>query len=293
MSPVSTASDGDERVREFAGSGPVRLSIEAGAGDVRVDATDADRTTVAVRPAHPADETARELVARTTIEQRGDRVVVEVPRRGVGFLRRSPELVIAVSVPAGSSLETACDSADVRTTGRLDSVRSKGASGDLLLEQVREADIQAGSGDIGVESADDSVRVQAGSGNVAVRTVAGSCSVRTGSGDVRVERSDGPVQVSTASGDVSVDEAGSDLTISTASGDHHVGRIRRGQVKVSSASGDIRVGVLAGTPVWLDVTSLSGTVHSALEGGDAPAEGEDSVTLQVNTVSGDISLARA
>jgi hypothetical protein len=45
--------------------------------------------------------------------------------------------------------------------------------------------------------------------------------------------------------------------------------------------------------VWLDVNTLSGSVSSALSGGEPPVEGEEAVELRVDTVSGDISLARA
>ncbi len=281
------------RSREFTTPSAVRLSVEAGAGDIRIDAVGGDRTVVTLRPSRAGDETALELIARTTVEQRGDQVVVEIPRRGVGFMRRVPELVITARVPTGSTLEVASDSADIRTTGRLDSVRTKTGSGDVLLADVGDAHAQTGSGDTQIERADRSVRVQSGSGDVVVRAVEGSCSVGTGSGDVRIDRASGPVQVNSGSGDVSVDDAGDDVSINTASGDHHVGRVRRGQVKINSASGDIRVGVVDGTPVWLDVSSLTGSVHSALEGAEPPTEGEDSVALRVTTVSGDISLSRA
>ncbi|CAN5890150.1 hypothetical protein BH20ACT6_BH20ACT6_18790 [soil metagenome] len=90
-----------------------------------------------------------------------------------------------------------------------------------------------------------------------------------------------------------VADAGAAVAINTASGDHHVGRVRRGTVKVDSASGDVDITVVEGIPVWLDVTSLSGSVHSALEGSGPPADGEDAVALHVNTASGDISLSHA
>jgi len=279
--------------REFETPDPVRLHVEAGSGHVRVEASDTDRTRVRLRPARDGDETAHDLIARTTVDQRGDQVVVEVPRRGVGFLRRSPALVITVGLPTDSSLEAEADSADVRTTGRLDTVRTKTGSGDVLVAEVGDAHVQTGSGDTQIERADRAVRVQSGSGDVLVRSVEGSCSVGTGSGDVRVDQSAGPVQVKSGSGDVSVGDAADDVSISTASGDHHVGRVRRGQVKVDSASGDVHVGVVDGTAVWLDVNSVTGSVHSALEGGEPPAEGEDSVVLRVTTVSGDISVSRA
>jgi len=288
-----TMSDTDELTYGFTTPDPVRLSIEAGAGEVRVDASTTDRTTVILRPRRSGDDTARELIDRTTVVQRGDRIVVKMPRRGIGFMRRAPELEISVAVPTGSSLEIAADSADIRSTGQLGNVRTKSGSGYVQLHHVAEAYVQAGSGDTGIERADAVVRVQAGSGDVVVRSAAAACSVTTGSGDVRVEACAGPLQVNSGSGDVSVDEAGEDVSVTTASGGHHVGRVRSGQVKSSSASGDIHVGVLDGTPVWLEVSSLSGSIHSALEGGEPPADDEDSVFLRVTTVSGDISLARA
>lgn len=279
--------------REFDTPDPVRLHVEAGSGAIRVDAAETDRTVVRLRPARDGDEAALDLITRTTVEQRGDQVLVEVPRRGIGFLRSSPELDITVSVPAGSRLESTTDSADVRTTGRLEAVRSKAGSGDVVLDHVGEAHVQAGSGDTELERVDGAMRVQAGSGDVTARTVTGTCWVGTGSGDVRLHQLDGGAQINTASGDVSVDDVTGDVSISTASGDHHLTKVRRGNVKSNSASGDIHVGVVDGTPVWLDVASLSGSVHSALEGSGPPADGEDSVSLRVNTVSGDISLSRA
>jgi len=278
---------------EFETTEPVRLRVEAGSGEIRINASDTDRTTVDIQPATADTDAAYELVDRTLVEQRGDQVVVEVPRRGVGFLRRSPALAITVGLPEGSSIDATADSADLRTTGPLGTVRTRSGSGDVLLDDVVDANAQSGSGDVDIDRANGTIRVQAGSGSINARTVGGTCSVGTGSGDVRVENASGAVQVSTASGNVAVDDAGNDVTIDSASGDSHVGRVRRGQVKVTSASGDVHVGVLDGTPVWLDVASVSGSVQSALDGGAPPEEGEDSVALRVNTVSGDITLTRS
>lgn len=287
------AEQTETTTHEFVTTEPVRLRVEAGSGEIRINANDTDRTTVDIQPATRDTDAAYELIGRTLVEQRGDQVVVEVPRRGVGFLRRSPALAITVGLPEGSGIDVTADSADLRTAGRLGTVRTRSGSGDVLLGDVADAKVQSGSGDVDIDLASASIRVQTGSGSVIARTVGGACWVATGSGDVRVESATGAVQVSTGSGDISIDDAGDDVTIDSASGNHHVGRVRRGQVKVSSASGDVHVGVVDGTPVWLDVTSITGTVQSALDGSEPPEAGEDSVTLRVNTVSGDITLARA
>jgi len=283
----------DVLTREYRTPTPIRLSVTTGAGSVQVDAVDGDRTVVTITPAAGHSDARQQALAGAVVEQRGDQIVVEVPRRSVGFLGRGSALAISVLVPAGSTAEVFTDSADLRTTGLLGAVHAKSGSGDLVIEHAGEVSTHTGSGNTAVTRADGPVQVRSGSGDVAVHAAAGGCSVSTGSGDIRVERAEGPVQINTGSGDVTVDDAGSNVAVSTASGDHHLARVRRGQVKASSASGDVHVGVLDGTAVWLDVTTVSGTVHSALDRGEAPPQDEESVTLRVTTVSGDISLARA
>jgi hypothetical protein len=72
-----------------------------------------------------------------------------------------------------------------------------------------------------------------------------------------------------------------------------VRRAQRGRISCQTASGDVRIGIADGVPAWLDVHSLTGSVRSALGESAPPAEGEDSVEVRANTVSGDIDLVRA
>lgn len=276
-------------MHEFPATGPVRLRVEFGAGDITVRAEPIDRVTVDLR-GH--DDSGRTLVAETVIEQRGDEVVVEVPRR-TGFLRRSPSLRLAVTLPEGSRLDVRSESADLETSGRLGDTQVKTGSGDTRIEHAADTTVQTGSGDVSVGTCDGSATLTAGSGDITVRTIDAPGRVSTGSGDIRVERAVASLQVNSGSGDVQVGAAESDVNANTASGDQYVNRVARGRVKLNSASGDIHVGVVDGSPVWLDVNTLSGSVSSALSDGEPPLEGEDAVEMRVNTVSGDITLARA
>ena len=52
----------------------------------------------------------------------------------------------------------------------------------------------------------------------------------------------------------------------------------------------MRVGVPAGLPVWTDVSTVTGSVSSDLEGAGQPADGEPFLALRARTVSGDIYL---
>jgi DUF4097 and DUF4098 domain-containing protein YvlB len=276
-------------MHEFPVTGPVRLRVEFGAGDIAIKAADTDRVSVDLRG---DGDSADALAAETVIEQRGDEVLVEVPRR-TGFLRRSPQLSLTVTLPEGSRVDVRSESADLDATGRLGDTQVKAGSGDTRVEHANDLTVQSGSGDVAVGTTDGFAALTAGSGDVTARQITGPGRVSTGSGDIRVERADGPLQANSGSGDVQVDAAEGDVNANTASGDQYVSRIARGRVKLNSASGDISVGVVDGTPVWLDVNTLSGSVASALSGGEPPVDGEDAVELRVNTVSGDISLARS
>ena len=201
----------DVLTREYRTPTPIRLSVTTGAGSVQVDAVDGDRTVVTITPAAGHSDARQEALAGAVVEQRGDQIVVEVPRRSVGFLGRGSDLAISVLVPPGSTAEVFTDSADLRTTGLLGAVHAKSGSGDLVIEHAGEVSTHTGSGNTAVTRADGPVQVRSGSGDVAVHAAAGGCSVSTGSGDIRVERAEGPVQINTGSGDVTVDDAGSNV----------------------------------------------------------------------------------
>ena len=65
-------------------------------------------------------------------------------------------------------------------------------------------------------------------------------------------------------------------------------------VVVSSVSGDVDVAAVPGLVLWIDAQSVSGTMSSELDVGDAPSEpGGEAVELRVRTVSGDVRVARS
>ena len=204
-------------------------------------------------------ETVVDVNGRNTddviVEQRGDEIVVIARQRGGSFLGRGQELDIHVSAPFDSRLTTKLGSADVRVLGR-----------------IGESMLRSGSGDVSIEDASAGV------------------SVETGSGDVRIQTSNGALQVKSGSGDLTVDEAHHDVLLSTASGDLVVGEVHRGQLTAKNVSGDVRVGIPAGIPVWTDVTTMTGSVRSNLDGAGEPSEGQDYIELRAKTVSGDIIL---
>lgn len=263
----------------FDTPGRVALDLIVPAGTVSVGTWDERRVEVAVTPLR-SDDASAQAAAETRVEavERGGRheVSVRVPKREgrLGIFGRSPELLVAIRCPEGTDLELTAQSADLDARGRLGEVAARSASGDAMLGDVGDLSFTTASGDLVAGAVSGSLTVKTASGDVAVRTVRGSSTVSTVSGDVRVGEAGGMAAVNTVSGDVELDGA--------AAG-----------VRVSCVSGDVHVATRPGLALWIDVQSVSGSVSSDLEVGDAPGGGEAQVELRVRTVSGDVRLTRA
>ncbi|HEX2771736.1 MAG TPA: DUF4097 family beta strand repeat-containing protein [Micromonosporaceae bacterium] len=261
-------------MREFPAPTPLQLRVRLAAGAVDVVAEERDTATVDVQP-YDDRSASRELAEHTTVELRGDTLFVTTPAESGGLLRRSGSIRIDIRLPLDGTVEIKAASADTTCRGRYAHAALDTASGDIFVEQV--------TGDAAVRAA---------SGDIRLIRVDGALSVSGASGDVRAERAGGRLDAKLGSGDLQIGEADSDVLVKTASGDVHIGAVNRGVVQVGTASGDVGVGVRAGTGVWLDLSTTSGSTSNGLDmGGDGPSA-EPQLTLQLRTVSGDIDVHR-
>ena len=268
--------------RTFSTSGPVSLHVELRSGDLVVATADVPDTVVDV---------SGDAAGEVAVDQHGSRITVVGPKGGGFFGGSSRDLTVRVTVPHDSRLSTKLGSADLRVDGRLGETSVKSGSGDVRIEELgAEAVVETGSGDVTVDVVRAPLQVKSGSGDVTVDRAHAPVQVATGSGDVVVVAADEPVTAKSGSGDLRVRVAQRDVSLTTASGDLVVDLINRGRLEARNVSGDIRVGVPAGLPVWTDVTSMSGSVRSDLQGAGEPAEGQDFVELRAGTVSGDVHL---
>lgn len=256
---------------EFPGSEPIDIMIDIPAGSVAVAAEPAEVTTVRVE-GHGRD--AERLLSELKVSFSEGRLEIIEPMNALRTLRGSARLDVTVTAPQGSSCEAHTASADVSCLGHL---------GDL--------DIRTASGDVTAGTVAGSLQVKTASGDVWLERTGGTAKVKTASGDVQLRQADGEVQVQTASGDVAIGLAATSVQVQTASGDARVGSVSAGGVSVNSASGDIQVGVAAGAGVYLDLSSLTGTISSELD----ETDGDGDVRLQVSsrTVTGGIRITRA
>lgn len=268
--------------RQFPSETPVTLRVEIGSGRVQVDATGTTTTTVEVT-GRGADE--------VTIEQAGDTISVIGPKTRVLSIDRRYD--VRVTLPSDSTLAAKVGSAPVTVTGRLGGCSIKSGSGAISLEDVSgDASVIVGSGNVTVTGRTGSLQVKSGSGNVQV-AACDDAHVITGSGNVWIGETGEATDLKTGSGNLRLDSARGEIATIAASGDLTVGRITSGEVRAKSASGDVRIGIPHGTPVWTDISTISGDARAELESAGPPEEGQDHVVVRATTVSGRVLLHHA
>jgi hypothetical protein len=269
-------------VTTFQTPGKVKLRISLSAGDVQIASHAEPRVDIELIPLRK-DEITRTAIDEAVVEarERGDRteIVVEIQRKGGwGFLGRGPSVGVRVYCPEATSAEVSTASADVTARGPLGDVEVKSASGDVAVETA------------------GSLRATTASGDVSAAEVLGETNVKTASGDVEIRVSHGPLSLNLASGDAMVGDAKASVSVSTVSGDQEVRAVEAGEVKLQSVSGDVRVGIRPGRRLWIDATSVSGSMTSELPmetGPEAPGGGDPEIELRARTVSGDVRIVRA
>ena len=275
----------------FETPGPTTLVVRSGAGDVRVTAEETARTTIELTPLNAAGEDA---VAEARVEQQRHGIVVDIPRHRGGLFRPHPSVGIAITIPAGSTLEVKAESADITATGTFAEALVTTGSGEVQVGDVTgSAKLKSGSGTVSAGRVGQALAVSTGSGNVLVDHSGRSATVTVGSGDIRIGQVAGEVLTKTGSGDVEVDRLDGTLVTKSGSGDLVVRRAASGAVKANGASGSITIGVEEGTAAWLDVSTLTGRVTQELDQTGAPTDGQQRVEITAHTVSGNLRVHRS
>jgi DUF4097 and DUF4098 domain-containing protein YvlB len=276
----------------FPTPGPTNLRVELGVGRCNIRAEDTDTTTVELVAIH-GDSHAQELVDRSTVEQRGDNVVVLVPKAKGGLFGRKGEVEATIVVPTATNVDVQLGSADLDTRGTLGRAKVGSGSGDITLEAATDVTAKSGSGDLRIDRATGSVSSKGGSSDTQIGFIGGDFEFLTGSGDIEVKQIHGSLRGKAGSGDIEIGQAGDGVDIILGSGDLDIARADRGLLKAKTGSGDVTIGVANGTAVYLDVVTGSGETRSSLDGTAAPTDGEQTVELNVRTGSGDVVLQRA
>ena len=267
---------------EFETHEPVDLYVELGKGEVNVTASDTTATTVEVEGRDSE---------RVEVRQDGRQISVLGPKGNRGLFGGEPSYEVTISLPTGSNTVIKTGSADITLDGTFGHGQIKSGSGDCTARHLRGP---AGRRDRlrrhrtlpGRRRAPRQERL----GRRRRRPGRRDLSVSTGSGDVEIGTTHGQAVVKTGSGDLEIGHASDGVSMSTGSGDMQIRTATKGKFSAKGASGDVLIGIPAGIPVWTDLTTVSGDIHSDLRGAGQPEPGADYIELRAKTVSGDIQL---
>jgi DUF4097 and DUF4098 domain-containing protein YvlB len=241
----------------FATPEPITAQVEATAGSVRLIATERDDTVVEVRPRDETRAADVRAAEQARVHYASGKLAVASGKWGL-LGGRTGAVDIVVELPSQSRLHAQVASGDVHADGEFTACRFASASGELI-----------------------------------VASVSGAAKVATASGNATIERLDGDMDFSAASGALSIGHLRGNLKAQTASGSVSVATATSGAVVVRTSSGDVAVGIPEGTAGHLDVVTGSGVVSNRLHPSDGPAAGEDTLTVEVRSGSGDVDIHRA
>jgi DUF4097 and DUF4098 domain-containing protein YvlB len=273
---------------------PILATIDIVMGDVRVSAGEHRATVVDVQPSDPSDKEDRKAAELTRVEYANEQLLVKAPKLRSWSLRSGGGSIdVTIELPAGSDVHCDARLAGIQCDGRLGDCRIKTGLGHIRVDRTDTATLKSGTGDVSLGHATGRVEVTTGSGEVRLGELDGSAVVESASGDTWVGVADGDLRLKSASGRIFVDHARATVVVKSAHGDIRLGEVVRGAAVLETRAGDIEIGIGEGTAAWLDVRTLMGTVHNALDAAEAPEPSAQTAEVRARTSFGDVVVARA
>ena len=282
-------------MKTFDSPEPISVTLELGVGNVRIEAGDRTDTVVEINPSNASKKGDVAAAEQTRVEYSSGRLLVKAPK---GLRRFTPwgggeSIDVYIELPAGSHLRGEAAVASLRCTGRLGECRFKTSVGDIDVDQAGPVELRTVAGDLRIDRALDNCEFTAGSGAISIRAIDGSAVVKNSNGETWIGRVSGDLRVNAANGRIVVDHSPTNVLAKTANGDIRLGEVARGAVVAETAYGTIDIGVRAGVPAWLDISTSFGNVQNALDDAQRPEAREDAVTVRAQTSFGDVNVVRS
>ena len=271
----------------------ITVTIEIGVGDVQITAEDRTDTVVEVRPTDENDASDVKAAEQTSVEFADGVLVVKAPKPPVvDFSRKTRSVDVSIALPAGSHVHAEAALGDLHCSGRLGECTFKTSIGDVQLDHIGPLRLKASGGHITVGRVDGDAEVSTATGRIRIGEVDGAATVKNSNGHTEIGKVSGDIRVRNALGDISVDHAlGAKTDVETANGSVRVGEVTHGTVVLKTSTGDLELGIGAGLPAKLELTTGFGRVRNMLENADEPSE--KSIDVRAHTSYGDITIQRA
>jgi DUF4097 and DUF4098 domain-containing protein YvlB len=271
---------------------PISLTLELGAGDVRITASDRTDTVVEVRPSDEADESDVKAAQQIRVDYTNGVLRVTGPKmRPFDFSRGKTKSVdVSIELPTGSQVSAAMQMGDFRGAGRLGDCRVKTSVGNVWLEHTGPLHLNTSAGHVTVDAITGNAEISTGSGKVQIGEIEGTAVVKNSNGDTTIDAVTGDLRVRAANGDIHVERAGAGVDAKTSNGSIRLGEVIRGSVVLGTAMGHLDIGIADGTAAWLEVNTGFGHVHNQMEIATRPEEAHQTVEVRGRTSYGDITI---
>jgi hypothetical protein len=273
---------------------PIDLAINVQVGRVDIIASDRSDTVVTVSPSGSTKAIDRRGVEQTKITFDEERLSIIGPKPRISWIGSGPyeSVDVKVELPAGSRLAVELAVGNVRTSGRLGATRIKASTGTVDVDTTGDLWLRAGHGGTTVGNVDGGVDITAAYGQIRIGSVSGDALLKSSYGGIQIGQSGGDIEAKLSYGDLEITKALASVTAKTAFGDIHLDEVSSGTIQVDSGYGQMLIGVKAGVPVWLDLSSKVGHVRNGLAEDNAPKPTEATVSVRARTQGGDITIQR-
>jgi DUF4097 and DUF4098 domain-containing protein YvlB len=272
---------------------PISVTLELGAGNVRIAASARTDTVVEVRPSDEADESDVQAAQQVRVDFTNGTLRVTGPRRGFDFSRKTRSVDVSIELPSGSQVSADIQMGDINCAGRLGQCRLKTSFGNVWLERTGPLRLSTSAGHITTDGIAGNAEISTGSGKIQIGEVEGTAVVKNSNGNTTIDAVTGDVRVRAANGDIHIGRAGAGVDAKSSNGSIRLGEVVRGSVVVGTANGALDIGIAEGTAAWLEVNTGFGHVRNLLENTTRPDETDQTVEVRGRTSFGDITIHRS
>ena len=273
----------------FATPGPIAATVEVAGARVRVTASDRADTVVLVEPINEASRSDVKVANKTRVDFAAGQLSVKTTAPGA----KSGSVAITIDLPAESSLDAYLAHSSVHVDGSVGECELHMASGQVQLDRIGALQADISAGEVAIGHIAGRTDIDGGAFAVRIGEAEGTVGIAGAGGRAWIGHASADLDLSSGSGSFDIDRADGSVTATTASGAIRIGRLTRGQARLTNGSGNIEVGIGEGTMAKVDAHSERGSVRNSVESQGDPATSGASVSVHARTRHGDIIIQRA
>jgi DUF4097 and DUF4098 domain-containing protein YvlB len=281
-------------VPDFDTPGPIAVTLELGAGELRITSSDRTDTVVEVRPSDETDESDVRAAAQVRVDYANGVLRITGPKaRAFDFSRRTRSADVTIELPSGSRVTAHLQAGDIRCAGRLGECDLKTSAGDIWLDRTGPLRLSTSAGHVTAGGVEGDAEISTGSGRIQLGELRGAAVVKNSNGDTTIGAATGDLRVRAANGAITVEKAAAGVDAKTSNGDIRLGEVARGSVVLGSAMGNLDIGIARGTAAWLEVGTGFGHVRNLMDNAARPGDTDETVEVRGRTSYGDITVHHA